>query len=573
MSTYRSSLVRSVFDRLDSDRDGRLSEKEMRAFAGHTGYECSEAAWTTEFQTLCVDNGKQPVDGVDYPFFCKLINDQDQSSCYCTDSELQVMLAKLGGPAVGVPKAHGGAGPHVTEKGLSKAAGPPVADRQALVRSVFQAFDVDQDGRLNKQEMRAFAESTGFDGGDAAWDEAYEVLCKEKKRDPVFGVDLNFFSSLVNDKEDAAGCYCTDVELSSAITKVATAGVVIATLPQSTPKAKAPPPAGDAGPANAHLSRGQLIEVVFNTLDGDKDGRLNQREMKVFAKFTGFEGSEAEWDEAYKSLCADAGGGSSVDLRGFTTIVDDPTDETTDSDLRNMLEKLRVAVPVMVPPATPPPPIAGASASAGETIPGGASRDELVRAVFAALDADKDAVLSQWEMYAFAERIGFRGGSLKASKDDALTRDIAFFQRLVDDKSAETGCYCTEEELRSTLEKLSAHNAASAKARSKASSMARPAEQSRPELVKALFLRLDVDRDGKLSPSEMRRFAELQDFEGSEGDWADAYKELCTEKGRDPAHGVDLSLFLQLVDDESEETGCYCTDDEMRTMLTKLPSS
>jgi Ca2+-binding EF-hand superfamily protein len=399
------------------------------------------------------------------------------------------------------------------------------------------------------------------------------VLCKEKKRDPVFGVDLNFFSSLVNDKEDAAGCYCTDVELSSAITKVATAGVVIATLPQSTPKAKPPPPVGDAGPANAHLSRGQLIEVVFNTLDGDKDGRLNQREMKVFAKFTGFEGSEAEWDEAYKSLCADAGGGSSVDLRGFTTIVDDPSDETTDSDLRSMLEKLRVAVPVMVPPATPPPPKAGANASAGETIPGGAPRDELVRAVFTALDADKDAVLSQWEMYAFAERVGFRGGSLKASKDDALTRDIAFFQRLVDDKSAETGCYCTDEELRSTLEKLSAHNAASAKARSKASSVAKLAEQSRPELVKALFLRLDVDRDGKLSPSEMRRFAEQQDFEGSEEDWAEAYKELCTEKGRDPAHGVDLSLFTQLVDDESEETGCYCTDDEMRTMLTKLPSS
>lgn len=275
-----------------------------------------------------------------------------------------------------------------------------------------------------------------------------------------------------------------------------------------------------------------------------------------------------------------------MDLKGFTTIVDDPSDETTDSDLRSMLEKLRVAVPVMTPPPMPPPPMPGASASAGDddtmesvlrnsmkAIPVGASRDELVRAVFAALDADKDNVLSQWEMHAFAERIGFRGGSLKASKDDALTRDLAFFQKLVDDKSAETGCYCTEEELRSTLEKLSAHNAASAKARSKASSVAKPAEQSRLELTKALFLRLDVDRDEKLSPKEMRRFAEQQDFEGSEEDWAEAYKELCTEKGRDPANGVDLSLFTQLVDDESEDTGCYCTDDEMRTMLTKLPST
>ncbi|CAK0889172.1 unnamed protein product [Prorocentrum cordatum] len=193
------------------------------------------------------------------------------------------------------------------------------------------------------------------------------------------------------------------------------------------------------------------------------------------------------------------------------------------------------------------------------------SRDQLVRAVFAALDADKDGVLNQKDhlrgMRVFAEATGMRGGSAQACDNAELTRDVVFFLKLVNDKSGDAGCFCTDEdqELRTIQAKLSAQSAAVAKAVSKAVSAARPPAMSPPpamsrtELISAIFQRLDVDKDGKLNPGEMRRFAEQQDFDGTDEEWAEAYKELCTEKGRDPAQGVNLELFTQLLNDESEE--------------------
>jgi Ca2+-binding EF-hand superfamily protein len=527
-----------VFERLDEGQKGKLSQKEMRQFAIHTGFECTESVWHNEFMTLCRDNDRNPHDGVDYPFFCKLVNDQSKmTGVYCGDGEMQQILTKLGGPMV--------------NKSGDK-------DRSSLVRAVFEAFDIDQDGRLNREEMRNFAESTGFDGGDAAWNEAYDVLCKAKDRNPSEGVSLEFFASLVNDKHDEAGVYCTDDELNSAVKKAADLKSKVVVPPARPKGAGAPPPTTGA----ASNGRASLISAVFSALDADKDGKLNKAEMKKFAKLTGFEGSEEEWDEAFQGLCKDAGGGSMVDLKGFTILVDDPSEDTgchcSDEDLKGMLGKIFPGPPPGGPPGSPPA--------------AGSSRDELVKAVFNAMDKDRDGILSGQEIASFGEAVGANEGeSLRAAFADGNKLDLAYFNTFVSDKSADPGCFLSDQDLRDVLGRMSfmATMSIATQGRSKASG-AKPPDAARMGMIRSVFQKLDVDGDGKLNVTEMRKFAEQQDFEGSDDDFKSAYNDLCTEKGRDPAQMVDLDLFTQLVNDESEDSGAHCTDDELKLILSRL---
>ncbi|CAK0882930.1 unnamed protein product [Prorocentrum cordatum] len=70
---------------------------------------------------------------------------------------------------------------------------------------------------------------------------------------------------------------------------------------------------------------------------------------------------------------------------------------------------------------------------------------------------------------------------------------------------------------------------------------------------------------------ELRVFAVAAGFEGTAADWVAEYNRLCHDAQADPAFGLPLALFADLVDDRTER-GCYCTDEELRLMLpTGLP--
>lgn len=94
---------------------------------------------------------------------------------------------------------------------------------------------------------------------------------------------------------------------------------------------------------------------------------------------------------------------------------------------------------------------------------------------------------------------------------------------------------------------------------------------ARQDLVAALFHVCDADSDGRLSVGELRKFAELAGwFDGSEEEFSKEYEAMCSHIGTDAAIGVDIVLLGCLVNDETEDTGCYCTDEQLQSMLVKL---
>eukprot|EP00930_Biecheleria_cincta_P092427 TRINITY_DN8233_c0_g1_i1.p1 TRINITY_DN8233_c0_g1~~TRINITY_DN8233_c0_g1_i1.p1 ORF type:complete len:2246 (+),score=491.91 TRINITY_DN8233_c0_g1_i1:182-6919(+) len=580
----REDLIRAVFAACDADRDGVLNLKEMGRFAMETGFDGGDDAWATEFEALCQDNGKDPLQGgVDAVLFAKLVDDQSDEGIYCTDSELKEMLAKFG-PAPAAPSGSMGA----------------AANRVQLISDVFKALDVDGDGHLSSAEMRPFALHTGFDGSDVDWLEEFRSLCSEAGSSR--GMALPHFKRLVDDTSDN-GCYCSDEELRDLLNKSKKSQ-------KSQPPNFPPPPA----PAqNKDLdSRAQLVESVFHALDTNKDGQLSANEMRPFATHTGFDGSDHDWAEEFKALCAEGGSAHSVNLAHFRRLVDDSSDNgcyCSNDELESIRGKLP---PVQVSLAKAP--VVADDRSQPPVAQDADNRRELLRAVFNGLDTDCDGCLSAKEMRPFATHTGFDGSDqdwadefelLCAESGSAQGVNLMHFEKLVND-SSDDGCYCTSDELKSLLGKLPRQPPATAKpsgprppppaptesgdARKPSQlgqppATAKPSEpeprppplaptdsgdsQKRTELIREVFGALDGDKDGHLTAVEMKPFAIHTGFAGSDQDWADEFKELCAESGAAPK-GVSLAQFENLVNDDSDN-GCYCAFDELQSMLDKLP--
>lgn len=84
--------------------------------------------------------------------------------------------------------------------------------RRVLTSALFRVCDVDGDGFLSMDEMRVFANSTGFDGDEEEWAEEFRLICSEHCVKAEVGLDVSLFEMLVNDASES-GCHCTDQEL------------------------------------------------------------------------------------------------------------------------------------------------------------------------------------------------------------------------------------------------------------------------------------------------------------------------------------------------------------------------
>jgi len=72
-------------------------------------------------------------------------------------------------------------------------------ERAGLVKELFQLCDLDGDGKLTDQELRPFAELTGYEGGDEEWPEAFAELCSMRKVSVDLGLSLKEWTALIND--------------------------------------------------------------------------------------------------------------------------------------------------------------------------------------------------------------------------------------------------------------------------------------------------------------------------------------------------------------------------------------
>lgn len=88
----RRELIRRAFVLFDLDRDQRLKLKELRSFANCTGFDGSDEEWAEEYKTLCLTIGTTPERGMDEALFTKLVSDQSDDGCYCSNEELADIL-------------------------------------------------------------------------------------------------------------------------------------------------------------------------------------------------------------------------------------------------------------------------------------------------------------------------------------------------------------------------------------------------------------------------------------------------------------------------------------------------
>merc|ERR1712039_31853 len=98
-SAARTKIVRELFlaltGSISHDGSGRIKSEAMRNFATLNGFEGSDREWTDEFESLCEEWKCGPQDGFDEQTFMKLVSDDSDMGCYCSDEELSTIAHKL----------------------------------------------------------------------------------------------------------------------------------------------------------------------------------------------------------------------------------------------------------------------------------------------------------------------------------------------------------------------------------------------------------------------------------------------------------------------------------------------
>jgi len=275
-------------------------------------------------------------------------------------------------------------------------------------------------------------------------------------------------------------------------------------------------------------------------------------------------------------------------------LLQEPPSRRPTADTEDTLKPATVADPPLQAPL-PPTALRPQSPSAPSL-----SRGVLLRTVFHLCDVDGDGFLNSDEMQRFARQKGFDGTQAEwldeynilcreVNVDPAKGIDVLVLERLANDASS-CGCYCDDGELqamRARLEQadktklevpflphgLIKDEAGLVKTVS-LKDMPAPEEgtsaalRSRTDLVHEVFTTCDADGDGRLTCWEMRRFADWTGFQGDAQAWNNEYRLLCLDHKADPSAGVDLTLFTEMVSDDSD-SGCYCTNSELQSMLAQ----
>eukprot|EP00439_Symbiodinium_sp_Y106_P016365 s2386_g2.t1 len=93
-SSPREELIKEVFAYFDSNRDGLLKASEMLSFARSVGFDGTEDQWDEEYRLICDGLGRRPEHGIDHGSFFRLVNEDTDDGCYCSDKELAGMLGR-----------------------------------------------------------------------------------------------------------------------------------------------------------------------------------------------------------------------------------------------------------------------------------------------------------------------------------------------------------------------------------------------------------------------------------------------------------------------------------------------
>jgi len=121
----------------------------------------------------------------------------------------------------------------------------------------------------------------------------------------------------------------------------------VANPPAGLPEEQRTEPA-ENGTHECEIPRKARISMVFQALDTRQKGRLGLEELRRYADFCGFDGTDVEWVEEYKLMCRENGWeDTGMTLHQFHRLVQDESGKgfCTDDELTGLLEELQSSLP------------------------------------------------------------------------------------------------------------------------------------------------------------------------------------------------------------------------------------
>mmetsp|Transcript_16756 Transcript_16756/g.38752 ORF Transcript_16756/g.38752 Transcript_16756/m.38752 type:complete len:660 (+) Transcript_16756:34-2013(+) len=102
---WRLHVGGQIFAALDTKHAGRLRNGEMQKFARFSGFDGTKEEWTLAYLQLCEDQQCKPKEGITQAAFLRLINDESDRGCYCSNAELRSMCESIAPAALQVMEA------------------------------------------------------------------------------------------------------------------------------------------------------------------------------------------------------------------------------------------------------------------------------------------------------------------------------------------------------------------------------------------------------------------------------------------------------------------------------------
>jgi len=280
-------------------------------------------------------------------------------------------------------------------------------------------------------------------------------------------------------------------------------------------------------------TRGELLAAVFGALGGTREQRLTCQQLELLASICGcFASDDCETcQREHAALCAAHGWDAMLGINDKQLIryLDGELDTglyCTDDMLRLILLEL-------------------------------GHRHELLMALFRALRGrgHGQQTLGEQHVRRYADLCGFQGSDDDWSKEYAAvcadygwsvasSVDIRQFSMLVNDMAG-VG-YRSDDQIHDFLVDL----------------------RYRPKLVSVLFDLLANVETRRLGVLELRCFAELCGFHGSEDSWIDEYLAMAAVYAFPPETGAGVASFLRMMNDAVGSA--HRTDDELHSLILEL---
>eukprot|EP00930_Biecheleria_cincta_P103898 TRINITY_DN9600_c0_g3_i1.p1 TRINITY_DN9600_c0_g3~~TRINITY_DN9600_c0_g3_i1.p1 ORF type:complete len:1887 (+),score=453.55 TRINITY_DN9600_c0_g3_i1:247-5907(+) len=571
----RQELIFAVFQEIDTKKTGFLSCNDFKTYAEINGFDGNYDDWLAEFKDICKDEGWSEDKGVDREEFAKFVGNDSNTS----DAELRDMLGLLTLRAQTASKRRKSlAGKSWSRSSLSEAL-PDIRNmsREELVAAVFAALDSSKRGAMSSSDMKGYAELSGFNGSDEDWQQEFYEICQEQGWDEKAGIRIRQFEEFVGDESNTS-----DAEVRQMLTSLQSQTKTIAGARKSVAGMSWSRQSTSSRLEIEKLSRQELITAVFQAMDSGNRSVLSRKDFKIYAELSGFEGSDDDWLQEFKEICKEEGWDEEkgVEREQFSEFVGDDSN-TSDAELRKMLGAMKSQrkAPAGGRKSVVDKPWSRSSTSQSLSQFGVTkmSRQDLVNALFVALDSSRKGALSCSDFKRYGELSGFDGSDddWKAEFDD-MCKDRSWdseqgvsrlqFAEFVGDASSTSDAELTEM-LGSLNPQGKSPKSTSANEASQQQSKSGVAKTGRQGLIDAVFDELDSNKTGNLSSSNFKHYAELSGFDGTDDDWLPEFQDLCKEQGWDSEIGVSIGQFAEFVGDPSNTS-----DAELKEMLGSLAS-